>query len=74
MRSVLAVSLFALLAACDRGQSFDERYEAEANRIDSLATNMQAELDQQLNASVAAGRLTPAANGSALATNRTDEQ
>lgn len=56
-----ALALFALiaLAGCDREPSFEEKYQAEAEQIERSASNMQAELDRQLNASIAARRLAP---------------
>ncbi|MCW2381378.1 MULTISPECIES: hypothetical protein [unclassified Sphingobium] len=59
MRAVTILSMLAALglAGCSNEPSFDERYATESNRIEGMAANMQAQLDEQLNASAAAGRL-----------------
>ena len=65
-RALSTIGLLALASACDREPSFDERYEEQSGRLSGLAANMQDALGEQLNASIAAGRLRtdPAAPGS----------
>lgn len=60
MRGALALTGLALLAACNREPSFDERYESQSEKIGAMARNMEQELTEQLNASTAAGQGDPA--------------
>lgn len=43
-----SVLLLALLAACGREQSFDERYDAQAANIQVAANGMEAEVAGQI--------------------------
>jgi|GEM_PF-2421473 len=57
MRRLPFLAFALLLPACQREPSFEERYEEQAGQIDSMAVSIEHELGQQINASVAAGRL-----------------
>ena len=66
--------LLCALSACNREPSFDDRYNEQSEKIGAAANNMALELDNQLNASVAAGRLDARANASLPLTNQTETQ
>ena len=68
MRAASLILLCAL-GACNSEPSFDERYNEQSERIGAAANNMALELGNQLNASVAAGRLDASANAVATSTN-----
>ncbi|MBB5984919.1 hypothetical protein [Sphingobium lignivorans] len=57
MRRFLVLCCPMLLVACGSDQSFDERYNEQAQSIDTTASNIQEELSRQMNASAQAGRL-----------------
>jgi len=57
-----ALILLCALAACQSEPSFDERYNEQSERIGAAANTLALELGNQLNASVAAGRLDVSAN------------
>ena len=61
MRAASLILLFAL-SACNREPSFDERYNEQSQKLGATANNMAVDLGNQLNASVAAGRLDANAN------------
>ena len=61
MRAASLILLCAL-SACNREPSFDERYNEQSEKLGATANNMAVELGNQLNASVAAGRLEANAN------------
>ena len=54
--------LLCALSACNREPSFDERYNEQSEKISAAANTMALELGNQLNASVAAGRLDASAD------------
>ena len=68
MRAASLILLCAL-GACNREPSFDERYNEQSEKIGAAANNMALELGNQLNASVAAGRLDASANALTSPTN-----
>lgn len=61
MRTASLILLCAL-GACHREPSFDDRYNEQSEKIGAAANAMALELGNQLNASVAAGRLDASVN------------
>ena len=57
MRTASLLLLLCALAACNREPSFDDRYNEQSEKIGATANMMALELGNQINASVAAGRL-----------------
>lgn len=68
MRAASLILLCAL-SACNREPSFDERYNEQSQKLGATANTMAVELGNQLNASVAAGRLDANANALSSPTN-----
>ena len=68
MRAASLILLCAL-SACNREPSFDERYNEQSEKLGATANNMAVDLGNQLNASVAAGRLDANANALSSPTN-----
>ena len=73
MRTASLILLCAL-AACKSEPSFDERYDAQSEKIGAAANSIALELGNQLNASVAAGRLDNSADMILPLTNPTNSQ
>lgn len=73
MRSASLILLCAL-CACNREPSFDDRYNEQSEKIGGAANSMTLELGNQLNASIAAGRLEASANTSLAPTNLQNAQ
>lgn len=71
MRAAALLGLL-LLAACSREPSFDERYEAQSNRISTTANGIEQELKNQMSGASAlqaarsevAQSASPTTNGS----------
>jgi len=61
MRGRLALAGLLLSAGCQREPDFDERFNAQADRIGAAANQMRNEMDQQLDAAAQSGRM-PVAN------------
>ena len=56
MRAVLVIALLILASGCRSEPSFDERYNAQAKKLDETAAKMERDLGNQLDAAQAAGQ------------------
>lgn len=75
MRAASLILLCALItSACNREPSFDDRYNEQSEKIGATANTMALELGNQLNASVAAGRLDASADTSITLSSPTNAQ
>jgi outer membrane lipoprotein-sorting protein len=55
MRSLMVIAAVLVLSACHRQSDFDEAYKSQSDQAVQAASSMEAEMQQRLNASSAAG-------------------
>jgi len=57
MRALLLLSSLALLSACKSEPSFDERYDAQSQKIEGDANSIEHQIGEQFNAAAASGTM-----------------